>query len=214
VNTVEKYCTYCKKTGHKREDCWSLNGRPGKERTTRPKREIEKGKQVNAISKPKTSKSRHDSDDSSFSSSGDEENRPAKKITRAVREHQITQVIKPHANTGLDLVTLPIKETKKGKTSFLLDTAATLTLVKIGNLKGDTKMRDERIALTGVTGHKIYTLGKIRATIPLGEQKIRHTMYVVKDDFPIDYDGILGWNRLPHEATSQVRSWKEEATNR
>jgi len=53
-------------------------------------------------------------------------------------------------------------------------------------------MRDKRIALMGVTGHKIYTLGKIRATIPLGEQKIRHTMYVVKDDFPIDYEGILG----------------------
>jgi len=83
-------------------------------------------------------------------------------------------VTKPHANTGLDVVTLPIKETKKKKTSFLLDTGATLTLVKIGNLKGDIKMRDERIALTGVTGHKIYTLGKIRATIPLGEQKIRY----------------------------------------
>jgi len=47
-------------------------------------------------------------------------------------------------------------------------------------------MRDERIALTGVTGHKIYTFEKIRATIPLGEQKIRNTMYVIKDDFPIE----------------------------
>jgi len=192
VNTVEKYCTYCKKAGHKREDCWSLNGRPERERTLRPKKEANKKSQVNAISKSKTSKSRYESDDSTFSSSGDEENRSVKKTTRAVREHQITQITKPRANTGLDLVTLPINETKRGRTSFLLDTGATLTLVKIGNLKGDTKMRDERIALTGVTGHKIYTLGKIRATIPLGEHKIRHTMYVVKDDFPIDYEGILG----------------------
>jgi len=89
-------------------------------------------------------------------------------------------------------VTLPIKETKRGETRFLLDTGATLTLVKIDNLKGETKMRDERITLTRVTGHTIYTLGKIRATISLGEQKIRHTMYVVKDDYPIDYKGILG----------------------
>jgi len=122
------------------------------------------------------------------------------KTIRAVREHQITQVTKPHANTSLDLVTFPIKETKKEKTSFFLDTGATLTLVKIGNLKDDTKMRDERIALTGVTGHKIYTLGKIRATIPLGEQKIRHTMYVVKDDF-IDYEGILGIDFLTKQQT-------------
>jgi len=69
---------------------------------------------------------------------------------------------------------------------------AILIFVKFGNLKGDTKMRDERIALTGVTGHKIYTLGKIRAIIRLREQRIRHTMYVVRDDFPIDYKGILG----------------------
>jgi len=89
-----------------------------------------------------------------------------------VREHQITQMTKSRANIGLDLVMLSINETKKGKTSFLLDTGATLTLVKIGNLKGDTKMRDERIALTGVTGHKIYTLGKIRAT-----KNMSHNIY-------------------------------------
>jgi len=118
VNTVEKYCTYCKKAGHRREDCWSLNGRPEKERKSRPKRETDKKKQVNALSKSGASKSRYKSDDSTSSSSGDEESRSAKKTTRAVREHQITQVTKPHANTGLDLVTLPIKETKRGKTSF------------------------------------------------------------------------------------------------
>jgi len=53
-------------------------------------------------------------------------------------------------------------------------------------------MHEERMVLTGVTGHKIHTIGKIRATIPLRNRKIRHTIYVVKDDFPIDYEGILG----------------------
>lgn len=48
------------------------------------------------------------------------------------------------------------------------------------------------MALTGVTGHKIHTVGKIRATVSLGYKEIRHTMYVVKDDFPIDYEGLLG----------------------
>jgi len=126
-----------------------------------------------------------------------------KKADPRRRQHERCASIKlhkPHANTGLDLMTLPINETKKEKTSFLLDTGATLMLVKTGNLKGDTKMRDERIALTGVTGHKIYTLGKIRATIPLGEQKIRHTMYVVRDDFPID-EGILGIDFLTKQQT-------------
>jgi len=153
-----------------------LNGRPEKDQPRRTKRDEGKGKQVNTTVKVRKNKL-HTRSKESFSSSSDEEEKPKTKTTRAAREHQITQVTKPHANTGLNLVTLPIKETKKGKTSFLLDTGA-ITLVKIDNLKGNTKVRDESIALTGVTGHKIYTLGKIRATIPLGEQKIRHTMYV------------------------------------
>jgi len=74
-------------------------------------------------------RARHDT--RTMISSSREESRSAKKTTRVVREHQITQVTKPRANTGLDLMTFPIKETKKGKTSFLFDTGATLTLVKI-----------------------------------------------------------------------------------
>jgi len=28
VNAINKTCTYCKKTGHTREECWTLNGKP------------------------------------------------------------------------------------------------------------------------------------------------------------------------------------------
>ncbi|KAL6263058.1 hypothetical protein P5V15_005855 [Pogonomyrmex californicus] len=76
--------------------------------------------------------------------------------------------------------------------NFLLDTGATLTLVKVRNLKGNTPVREKQIALTGVTGHKIHTLRRIRATIILGKEEIRHIMYVVKDDFPVAYEEILG----------------------
>jgi len=41
-------------------------------------------------------------------------------------------------------------------------------------------------------GHKIHTIGQIKATISLRNQRIRHKIYVVKDDFPIDYEWILG----------------------
>ncbi|KAL6254147.1 hypothetical protein P5V15_014775 [Pogonomyrmex californicus] len=69
---------------------------------------------------------------------------------------------------------------KTGKINFLLDMDVTLTLVKVGNLKGNTPIR-EQIVLTGVIGHKVHTFDKIRATI-LGNEEIRHTMYVVKDE--------------------------------
>lgn len=112
---------------------------------------------------------------------------------RIVRKYQVTQVSrKPHVSTGLDLVTLPIQEAKSGKMSFLLDTEATLTLMKVGTLKSDTQMREECLALTQVTGHKIYILGEIRAIMNLGDRNMRHSIYVVKDDFSIDNDGILG----------------------
>ncbi|KAL6254102.1 hypothetical protein P5V15_014722 [Pogonomyrmex californicus] len=74
--------------------------------------------------------------------------------------------------------------------NFLLDTGATLILVKMGNLKGNTPVREEQIALTGVTGHKVHTFDKIRVTIVFGNEEIRHTMYVV-NDFPVAYEGIL-----------------------
>jgi len=191
VNNVDKYCTYCKRTGHKRDECWSLNGRPEKEQLRRSKRDIGKGKHVNTTVKVRKSKLPMRSEES-FSSSSDEEEKPKTKATRAAREHQVTQVTDSGTGAGLHFITLPIQETKKGKMSFLLDTGATLTLIKVGHLKGDTLIREKQLALTGVTGHKIYTLGKIRATVTLGKREIRHTMHVVKDDFPIDYEGILG----------------------
>ncbi|KAL6416505.1 hypothetical protein ACFW04_013409 [Cataglyphis niger] len=37
VNTVNKYCNYCKKVGHDREECWSLHDRPNKDQSPLPK---------------------------------------------------------------------------------------------------------------------------------------------------------------------------------
>jgi len=76
--------------------------------------------------------------------------------------------------------------------SFLLDTGAILILIKIRHLKEDTLIREKQLAFTGMTGHKIYTVSKIRATVIPGNREIWHTMHVAKDDFPIDYERILG----------------------
>jgi len=74
-------------------------------------------------------------------------------------------------------MTLLIQEAKREKTSFFLDTGATLTLIKLRNLKNETPMREERMILIGVTEHKIYIIGKINATIALRNRRIRHTIY-------------------------------------
>jgi len=46
----------------------------------------------------------------------------------------------------------------------------------------------------------MHTIRKIRATISLRNQRICHTIYVMKDDFPIDYEGILGIDFLQKQA--------------
>ncbi|KAL6260850.1 hypothetical protein P5V15_008378 [Pogonomyrmex californicus] len=159
----------------------------------------------------KKNKQRKESDELSFTSSDDDEEdeRPRTKITRAVHEHQVTQVNTPHTNATLDLINLPIRETKKGKMSFLLDTDATLTLIKAGNLKGNTLMREERLALTEITGHKIHTLGKMKAPITLEDREIRRTMYVVRDDFPINYEEIMGLDFLNKQQAKCDHSKKQ-----
>jgi len=48
VNNIEKYCTYCKRTDHKRDKCW-LNGHPEKEQPRRTKQDVGKGKQVSIV---------------------------------------------------------------------------------------------------------------------------------------------------------------------
>ncbi|XP_011687013.1 PREDICTED: uncharacterized protein LOC105449458 [Wasmannia auropunctata] len=55
------------------------------------------------------------------------------------------------------------------------------------------------MALTRVTGHRKHTIGKIRATVLLGDQKVRHTMFVVRDDFPMEHEGILGIDFLQRQ---------------
>jgi len=111
----------------------------------------------------KTKKNRREKEEDSFTSSSEEDEKPKKHRMRKVVEYQVTQVISKAS--GLNLVSLPVKETRRGQTNFLLDSGATLTLIKIGKLKGDTQVRKEKMTLTGVTGHKIHTLGKIRATV-------------------------------------------------
>ena len=58
------------------------------------------------------------------------------------------------------------------KKDLLLDTGATLTLIKVGNLKGETLIQEKPMAFTGVTGNQVKIIGKVRATMRLGDKKI------------------------------------------
>ena len=85
---------------------------------------------------------------------------------------------------------------------MLFHSGTTVSLIKVKNLKGDTTIYKEKITLVGITGHKVYTIGKMHATIDLNGQKIKHDIYVVKDDFPLDYEGVIGIDFLKKQQIS------------
>ncbi|XP_077282383.1 uncharacterized protein LOC143908567 [Temnothorax americanus] len=189
VNAIDKVCNYCKKAGHMREECWLLNGRPNKERTNHNKPNNPRGQNKNF--RPKTNGPRKK--DSNSAANSDEEDKEDTKQRRPALEYQMSHLTnKPRKHAGLDLITLPMQEAKHEKINLLFDTGAAVSIIKVKHLKGKTMIEEDKMALTGVTGHKAHTIGKFTATIDLKNRKIKHTIYVVKDDFPIEYDGILG----------------------
>lgn len=89
---------------------------------------------------------------------------------------------------------------------MLYDSGSTISLIKLKLLKDEVPVYENKIALTGVIGHQIHTFGKMYATIKMGDQEIKHPIYVVKDDFPIEHDIILGIDFLrKHSITCDYR---------
>ena len=190
VNAVDKFCKHCKKRGHTRNECWHLNGK-----TINKTSKGLQGPRHNNIkdnNTRKTIESRKKKNSDSESSS-EEERGSAGKQDKCARSYQVAQVTRAaQPSSGLDQITLPIQETRSGEIDMLFDSGATLSLIKVKTLKGKTKISSGKITLAGITGHKMHTIGSMQAHIKLGEQVLEHTMYVVKDDFPMEYDGILG----------------------
>jgi len=99
-----------------------------------------------------------------------------------------------HASSKNELlqVTLPIREVKGEKINMLYDSRSTISLIKLKHLKDDTLTYEKKIALIGISGHKVYTIGKMYATIKINKHKIKHAFYVIKDDTAIEHEGVLG----------------------
>jgi len=96
----------------------------------------------------------------------------------------------PRASTGLNLINLQIKEFKKGKTKFLFNTEAAVTLVK-RNLKREMLIYEDKMTLAGIrTRNNCYRKNScyhiIRWT-PNTALHVRNCRW-----FSIDYKDILG----------------------
>lgn len=104
---IEKYCSYCKKTERVRET-WSLNGKKDK---------FAKKEKTNYVAK---------NNKKQYRTKKQKTKRQIKKRRLTIAEIQSAELRKKQ--TGLDLVTVPIRETKKGKAELLYDTGTTVSL--------------------------------------------------------------------------------------
>ena len=193
VNVINKHCNHCKKSGHNRDECWSLNGRP--------KANSNRSKDDNKKISQRSQKNRSDS--SSSSSSEEEHKKEKKKAAPPALEYRVAHIrdkAHRHCKPKLRLVTLPIRQVKGKLIDVLCDSGSAISLIKLKYLKDDTPVHPEKIALIGITGDKLYTLGKAYLTIKTDEFKLKHAFYVIRDDTPIEHDGILGIDFLNEHA--------------
>ncbi|KAM0727545.1 Retrovirus-related Pol polyprotein from transposon 412 [Formica fusca] len=95
-----------------------------------------------------------------------------------------------------------MRQAKDGKIQMLYVSGSTISLIKLKHLKDDTLIHEGKIALTGITGHKVHTIGKMYATIKIENHKVKHAFYVVRDDIPIEYEGIIGIDFLRQHSVS------------
>lgn len=68
-------------------------------------------------------------------------------------------------------------------------------------------MTEEAIALTGVTGHQIEAVGTFIANIKISRRQLAQKIYIIKDNVPIEYEGILDVDFLQsHNAKCDYRN--------
>lgn len=91
-------------------------------------------------------------------------------------------------------VSVQVAQSAFTNTTFLLDTGASVSLIKISSLKDEVQVYINRtIQIKGITSDIITTLGVVFLNISISNaQNIRHAFHVVPSNFPISSHGILG----------------------
>lgn len=81
--------------------------------------------------------------------------------------------------------------------SFLLDTGAAISIVKENTLLSNVSINEfNKCHIQGIGNSLVETKGIIGTNIYLQNFKFFHTFHVVSNNFPINYDGILGLDFL------------------
>ena len=106
-----------------------------------------------------------------------------------------TNECKSHIGSNLDTIQLIVDLGKKNKLTFLLDTGADLSVIKISSLQPGIKYTLKRgISIKGISNTIMKTEGTIILKSFTDTHETTHTFHVVGNEVGIQYDGILGRN--------------------
>jgi len=87
-------------------------------------------------------------------------------------------------------VKLPVRETKREHINMLYDLGSTISLMKLKKLKDDALIYENKITLTGITGHN--TNSRKGLCNNYRRRTYHKTCILIKDDTLIEHNGILG----------------------
>jgi len=79
---------------------------------------------------------------------------------RPALEYQVTHIKEVMSVPQLLWTRLPVREAANRKINMLYDSGSIISLIKLKQLRDDALIYENKIALTGITGHKVYTIGK------------------------------------------------------
>ena len=100
---------------------------------------------------------------------------------------------KSHIRSNLDTIQLRADKGKENKLTFLLDTGADLSVIKMSSLQPGIKYSLKGgINIKGISDTIMKTEGTITLKLFTGTHETAHTFHVVGNEFGIQHDGILG----------------------
>ena len=189
VQRVTMVCHYCKKPGHLIKECRArerANGRDYRPRYTNTNYRREDTRQ-NFNRTPGREPS-NENQNSPTTSRGTADDRQTNAGSR-VESYRANMVVTSQLENTIEI---RAPELEKERANMLVDTGADITLIKIGKVKGDVQAEDEIVSLRGIAPMEIKTLCLVQLNIEIGNKTVTHPCRLVKDDFPLEADGILG----------------------
>lgn len=180
VHSVTVTCHYCKKPGHLIRDCWA------RERANRITDSMRQNTRRTAATVNTDQECASRGNMSTNAEINYERRTNSEPRIESYRVNSIT------SSALKNIIIIQAPELVKGQANMLADTETDITLMKIGKVLNKVYADGETVALRGIDAVEIKTLCLMRLNILVGNKFVTYPCRLVRDDFLIEADGILG----------------------